>query len=43
MVKLEDLVITKRKVSENKKIDIDTKKEKITIRYPDGSTKQLTT
>ena len=43
MVKLEDLVITKRKVSENKKIDIDTKKEKITIRYPDGSTKQLST
>ena len=43
MVKLEDLVITKRKVSENKKIDIDTKKEKVIIRYPDGSTKQLTT
>jgi stress response protein YsnF len=42
MVRLEDLVITKRKVSEKKKIDIDTKKEKITIRYPDGSTKQLT-
>ena len=43
MVRLEDLVITKRKMSENKKIDIDTKKEKVTIRYPDGSTKQLTT
>ena len=43
MVRLEDLVITKRKVSEKKKIDIDTKKEKITIRYPDGSKKQLTT
>jgi stress response protein YsnF len=43
MVRLEDLVITKRKVSENKKIDIDSKKEKITIRYPDGNTKQLTT
>ena len=43
MVRLEDLVITKRKVSENKKIDIDTKKEKITIRYPDGNTKQLST
>ncbi|HEX5982029.1 MAG TPA: DUF2382 domain-containing protein [Nitrososphaeraceae archaeon] len=43
MVRLEDLVITKRKISENKKIDIDTKKEKVTIRYPDGSTKQLTT
>jgi stress response protein YsnF len=43
MVRLEDLVITKRKVSENKKIDIDTKKEKITLRYPDGSKKQLTT
>jgi stress response protein YsnF len=43
MVRLEDLVITKRKVSENKKIDIDTKKEKITIRYPDGNTKELKT
>ena len=43
MVRLEDLVITKRKISENKKIDIDTKKEKVIIRYPDGSTKQLTT
>jgi stress response protein YsnF len=43
MVRLEDLVIMKRKVSEKKKIDIDTKKEKITIRYPDGSKKQLTT
>jgi stress response protein YsnF len=43
MVRLEDLVITKRKISENKKIDIDTKKEKITIRYPDGSKKQLKT
>src|SRR5215208_7975789 len=43
IVRLEDLVITKRKITENKKIDIDTKKEKVTIRYPDGSTKQLTT
>src|SRR5215217_1857139 len=43
MIRLEDLVITKRKITENKKIDIDTKKEKVTIRYPDGSTKQLTT
>jgi stress response protein YsnF len=43
MVRLEDLVITKRKISENKKINVNTKKEKITIRYPDGSTKQLTT
>lgn len=43
MVRLEDLIITKRKISENKKIDIDTKKEKVIIRYPDGSTKQLTT
>jgi stress response protein YsnF len=43
MVRLEDLIITKRKISENKKIDIDTKKEKVIIRYPDGSTEQLTT
>ena len=43
MVKLEDLIITKRKISENKKIDVDTKKEKVTIRYSNGDTKPLTT
>jgi stress response protein YsnF len=41
MVKLGEVVIRKRKVAENKKLHIDTRKEKVTIRYSDGSTKAL--
>jgi stress response protein YsnF len=41
IVKLGELVMSKNKVTENKKINIDTKKENVTIRYPDGSTKIL--
>jgi stress response protein YsnF len=37
-VKLGELVMSKNKVTENKKINIDTKKENVMIRYPDGST-----
>lgn len=37
MVKIGELVITKNKVIENKKIAIDTRTEEITIRYPDGN------
>jgi stress response protein YsnF len=41
IVKLGELVMSKNKVTENKKINIDTKKENVMIRYPDGSTKVL--
>jgi stress response protein YsnF len=41
IVKLGELVLSKNKVTENKKINIDTKKENVMIRYPDGSTKIL--
>lgn len=41
IVKIGELVITKNKVIENEKIAIDTRSEKVTIRYPDGSTKML--
>jgi stress response protein YsnF len=41
MVKLGEIVIRKRKVTQKQKIDIDTKKEKVTIRYPDGTTRIL--
>jgi stress response protein YsnF len=41
IVKLGELVMSKNKVIENKKINIDTKKENVMIRYPDGSTKIL--
>lgn len=36
MVKVAEIVIKKRRVTETKKIDIGIKKEQVTIRYPDG-------
>ena len=42
MVKLAEIVIKKRKVTEKKKVDINIKKEKVVIEYPDGSTQELT-
>jgi stress response protein YsnF len=42
MVKLAEIVIRKRKVTEKKKVDINIKKEKVVIEYPDGNTQELT-
>ena len=36
-VKLGELVIKKNSVTANKKIDIDVRKEKVTVEYPDGT------
>lgn len=41
IVQIGELVITKNKVIESKKIAVDTISEKATIRYPDGNTKIL--
>jgi stress response protein YsnF len=41
MVKVAEIVIKKRKVTEKKSIDIDIKNEEVTIKYPDGNTEQL--
>ena len=41
MVKVAEIVIKKRKVTEKKKIDIDIKQEQVTIKYPDGKTEKL--
>jgi stress response protein YsnF len=41
MVKVAEIVIKKRKVTEKKNIDIDIKKEEVTIKYSDGITEQL--
>jgi stress response protein YsnF len=41
IVKLGELILAKNKVTENQKIAVDTIKEKATIRYPDGITKNL--
>jgi hypothetical protein len=37
IVQIGELVITKNKVIENKKIAIDTRSEEVTIRYADGN------
>jgi hypothetical protein len=37
-----EAVITKRKITENKKILLSTKSEKIIIRYPDGTETDIT-
>ena len=41
MVKLAEIVIKKRRITEKNKIDIDIKKEEVKIKYPDGKTEQL--
>jgi stress response protein YsnF len=41
IVKLGELIITKNKITKNKKIAINIKKEQATIKYPDESTKML--
>ena len=41
-IKLGEVVIRKRRIVENRKIDVDIKKEKVTVEYPDGSHKELT-
>jgi stress response protein YsnF len=41
-VKLGEIVIKKRVIRENKQVDIDIRKEKITIEYPNGVKDELT-
>ena len=41
-VKIGERVIKKRRVTDNKKIQIDIKKEKVMLEYPDGTTEQIT-
>jgi stress response protein YsnF len=41
MVKVAEIVITKRRVTEQKKIDIETITEEITVKYPDGRSEKL--
>jgi stress response protein YsnF len=41
MVKVAEIVITKRRVTEKKKIDIDIRGEDVTIKYPDGRSEKL--
>ena len=41
-VKIGEIVIKKRRVTDNKKIQIDIKKEKVILEYPDGTIEQIT-
>jgi stress response protein YsnF len=41
MVKVSEIVITKRRVTEKKKIDIDIRGEEVTIKYPDVRSEKL--
>jgi stress response protein YsnF len=40
-VKVAEIVITKRRVTEKKKLDIDIRTEEVTIKYPDGRSEKL--
>jgi stress response protein YsnF len=41
MVKVAEIVITKRRVTKKRKIDIDIRGEEVTIKYPDGRSDKL--
>ena len=41
MVKVAEIVITKRRVIEKKRIDVDIRGEEVTIKYPDGRSEKL--
>lgn len=41
MVKLGEIVIRKSKVSENRKIDVEVRNEKVTVKYPDGNKEEF--
>ena len=42
VAKVAEIVITKRRVTEKKKIDIDLRREQLKIKYPDGRSEKLT-
>ena len=40
-VKVAEIVITKRRITEKKKVDIDISTEEVTLEYPDGRSERL--
>jgi stress response protein YsnF len=42
MAKLGEIVIKKSRISEKRKVDVETRKEKITLKYPDGKKQEIT-
>lgn len=41
MVKLGEIIIRKSKVTENRKIDVEVRNEKVTVKYPDGNKEEF--
>ena len=41
LFKVAEIVITKRRITEKKKLDIDIRTEEVTIKYPDGRSEKL--
>jgi len=42
IVKIGEVIIKKSKISENRKFDVEVRKEKVTVKYPDGNTEEIT-
>jgi stress response protein YsnF len=42
MVKLGEIVIKKSRISEKRKVGVEVRKEKITVKYPDGKNQEIT-
>ena len=42
MVKLGEIVIKKSRISEKRQVGVEIKKEKITVKYPDGRKQEIT-
>ena len=42
MVKLGEIVIKKSRISEKRNVDVEVRKEKITVKYPDGKKQEIT-
>jgi stress response protein YsnF len=41
VVKVAEIMITKRRITEKKLIDVDLRGEKVKIKYPDGRSERL--
>ena len=42
IVKLGEIVIKKSRISEKRNVDVEVRKEKITVKYPDGKKQEIT-
>lgn len=42
IVKIGEVIIKKSKISENRKLDVEVRNEKVTVKYPDGNKEEIT-